>query len=95
MVYLISYDLNKNGQKYDDLYALIEEVSNGDNVHLMQSSWAIKSTQTVTEIFNILDAALDENDLLLITELTKNHFGRLTEDDWSKLNDLFASPGFW
>ncbi|NFM56654.1 hypothetical protein FDB98_06720 [Clostridium botulinum] len=89
MVYNISYDLNDPGQKYEQLHELIVEISNNRWVHPLKSTYIIQSSKTSEQIYNSLSAALDSNDLILITEINHNFYGALTKKYWSRIKSLF------
>lgn len=89
MVYNISYDLSSPGQKYEQLHKLISEVSNDVWAHVLKSTYIIQSYKTAKELYEFLSAALDENDLILITEINQNYYGCLNEKQWSYIKDLF------
>ncbi|CAG9714684.1 conserved hypothetical protein [Clostridium neonatale] len=89
MVFVISYDLNKPAQKYNELYKLIETISNNNCIHILESTYIIKSTKSSKEIYEFLASALDNNDELFISEVTNNHYGQLKSDDWPNVKKLF------
>jgi len=89
MVYLISYDLNAYGQEYPKLFELIKKVSGGACIHIMDSAWIIKSSLQSEDIYNALVPALDQNDLILVSEITSNLFGLLQKDQWEPIQKLF------
>ena len=64
--YIISYDLNKPGQNYNDLYDAIK--SFGTWWHHLDSTWLIVTTQTATQIRDKLTRHLDNNDCLLVVK---------------------------
>ena len=67
-IYLISYDLNKSGQNYNSLYETIENI--GGWWHCLDSTWIVKTNQTAVQIRDTLSSNIDQNDSLLITELS-------------------------
>lgn len=84
MVYLITYDLNKDGQDYPELYKTIEEL--GDNIHPMDSAWFVESDNTAEEINKVLCNIIDGNDLLFVTKSQSDYAGQLKDADvdWIK-----------
>lgn len=82
--YLITYDLNKQGQDYANL---INAIQNYNNIHVMYSVWFIKSNKTATEINNELLNYIDENDRIFVSEITNNKNWYLKQDDWNFLNN--------
>lgn len=65
MVYSISYDLNRPGQDYDDLYRAIKGLGNW--CHPLDSTWFVVCNLTATQIRDRLKSASDYTDGILIT----------------------------
>ncbi|GAB1444369.1 hypothetical protein MASR2M39_32270 [Ignavibacteriales bacterium] len=84
MNYLITYDLNKPGQNYNELYAAIRSYR---NYHPLESVWFIKSNATATAIFNALHPHIDKNDTLFVCEITSNRSGWIPKDAWTFLDN--------
>lgn len=84
MIYLITYDLNKKGQDYSELYKAIKEL--GDNIHPMDSVWFVESDNSAEEINKLLCDTVDENDLIFVSKMISNYAGQLndTDIDWIK-----------
>lgn len=88
MVYMITYDLNKEGQKYDEVIKAIKSASTGDWCKYWQSSYLIKSNcASANEVSNLITPHLDENDRLLVIEVKNNKQGWLTNDEWTYINN--------
>jgi hypothetical protein len=64
MTYIISYDLNKPGQNYDELYEEIKAVAD-KWCWPMDSTWFIVSELSSSEIRNRLNA-IDATDSLIV-----------------------------
>ncbi len=89
MVYMITYDLNSHGQKYDEL---IEAIKNSSEnwCTFWKSSYLIKSTLSLTQVESRLTPHLDPNDRLIILEVTNNYGGWLLEEQWKYIReDIF------
>lgn len=87
MVYMITYDLNKEGQKYKDVINAIKDASSGVWCSYWESSYIIKSNLTTADdVFKLIKPHLDSNDLLFIAEITNNYQGWLTEEQWNYIN---------
>ena len=69
MTYLITYDLISPGQNYSELYEAIKAASNGW-WHCLESNWIIKSDKTARQILDFLIAYIDENDKLLVINVS-------------------------
>ncbi len=83
MFRLYTYDLNKQGQDYTSLTNAIQKYN---NKHVMYSVWFIKSNSSATEINNDLIKFIDQNDKIIISEITNNRNWYLEKDCWSFLN---------
>ena len=66
--YIIGYDLRKE-RDYDSLYQAIR--SYGTYVHLLESQWAIVTSQSALEVRNYLLGYIDNNDGLFVAKLTE------------------------
>lgn len=62
--YIISYDLRKPGQNYEQLYDAIK--SYGTWAKINESLWAIVSTSSAVQIRNSLMAHIDSNDRIFV-----------------------------
>ena len=80
MTYLVSYDLNKPGKNYDDLYEAIKNASNGTWCKPLRSVYIINSNLTAKAIYDKLSPCLDSNDLVLVIEVTKESYWYLEKD---------------
>lgn len=89
MVYNISYDLCAPNQKYDKLHELIVKVSNGKWAHVLDSTYIIQSFSSAEQIYNSLLPALDNNDRIFISEITKSYYGQLKTEQWTYIKGLF------
>jgi len=78
MVYLISYDLNKPGQNYDDLYQEIKELGSS-RWHDLDSTWLVDTKLNANQISDRLKKHIDENDFFLVIGVTSDYAGRLPE----------------
>lgn len=84
-VYNISYDLNRPGQRYDDLIAEIKR--SPGYLACSQSAWLISTTEeTAEKVYQRLSPNLDKNDVILIIEVTSNYQGLLEEEQWAWIN---------
>ena len=67
---LISYDLNRPGQDYGELYDVLREQTIGWWHHL-DSTWIVTTNDTPTAFANRLLATMDANDKLLVVDITR------------------------
>lgn len=86
MVYMITYDLNAEGQKYDDVIAAIKSASDGVWCSYWKSSWLIRSNLSTASVFEKIKPYLDGNDRLLVIEVKSNWRGWLTEHERNYIN---------
>ncbi|MBN1187314.1 MAG: hypothetical protein JXB49_33860 [Bacteroidales bacterium] len=80
-ILLITYDLHKPGQNYDDFYKVIKQYT---WARLSESSYVIDTNNTPSEIYNQLSPHMDKNDQMYIITL-KNPFisyGPKPINDW-------------
>ena len=68
--YMISYDLDTPGQKYDELFSAIKQFG-GSYIKLQDSFWLVRNNLTPSEMCEKLSPVLDGNDELFICELQK------------------------
>ncbi len=86
MVYLITYDLNTEGKDYNALYDKIKSL--GEWFHPLESVWFLQSSTDVNTIFEHLHAAMDNNDHILVVEITnKLRQGWLPKTAWEWLKE--------
>ena len=83
MVYLITYDLNKIGQNYDELYKAIKNL--GSWWHYLDSNWLVETDNSSNNISEILRNEIDNNDNLLVIKVTKDYAGWLPQEAWDWL----------
>lgn len=84
MVYLITYDLNKEGQDYEALYKAIKGCCYSW-YRFMKSAWFVDTSKSEEQIRDCLLPVMDQNDLLFITKVSKQYKGWLTDDVWNWL----------
>lgn len=68
MVYAVSYDLIKN-KNYS---ALIEEIKRTNWAHILESTWAVETSESVEQLFTRLSATTDSDDRVFIVRLERN-----------------------
>ena len=67
-VKIVTYDLHKDGQNYDDLIIAIKSFRAWAKIN--QSVWAVQSNLRCAEIRNKLKPYIDSNDRLFVAELS-------------------------
>lgn len=86
-VYIISYDLNRPGQKYDELFKAIK--SYGTWSHHLDSTWLIETSKSLNFISEHLLKHIDDNDNLLVIEVKNNYAGYMSTAFWTWLRKRF------
>ncbi|ELV7515517.1 hypothetical protein QMU85_000472 [Photobacterium damselae] len=80
-VYCVSYDLNKSGQNYNDLYDEIK--SSPGWCHILDSTWLISTSETASQLSERLLKNIDDNDELLVIKVSRDYSGWLSKTTWS------------
>lgn len=84
MILLISYDLRDPGQDYSGLYKELKKA--GTWWHHLDSTWIISTNTGPDEWQERLRKHMDDDDSLLVIEVTNNYQGWLPERAWEWLN---------
>ena len=90
-VYMVTYDLNNPGQRYDDVIQAIKEASTGVWCTYWESSYFIQSNLSVQQVFDRIAPHLDSNDKLLIIEVKENYQGWLENNQWEYIRENIFS----
>lgn len=80
---LITYDLKKPGQNYNELYEAIK--NSGEWQHPLESTWVVKvgSWVSANDVFNQLRPYIDDGDFLLIVDITdQDRQGWMVKSFW-------------
>lgn len=85
--YMITYDLNSSGQKYDKVIQAIKDSSTGAWCSYWKSSYLIKSSLTPNQISDNIKPHLDSNDRLIIIEVKNNYQGWLSDKQWKYIKE--------
>jgi len=86
--FMLTYDLNSPGQKYDDVIKTIkDEISNGVWCTFWKSSYLLRSDLTTDQMLDKLKPFLDQGDKFFITEIVDNKQGWLETDQWKYINE--------
>lgn len=79
---LITYDLKRPGQDYEELLKEIKNIS-GTWWHHLESTWLIKTGISPNEVFSRLKKYLDSNDRMLVIDITNaSRQGWLPAEAW-------------
>lgn len=91
MVYMITYDLNKQGQEYEEVISAIKACSNGCWCTYWKSSFLIKSSLSANQICERIQPHLDSNDTLIVIEVKNNYQGWLNNKQWAYIKENIFS----
>ncbi len=88
MTYLVSYDLNKPGKNYGDLYDAIKAASTGKWCKPLESVYIIESSLSALSIYNKLAPCLDSNDRILVIEVKGQSYWYLDKEVSDYLQEM-------
>lgn len=89
--YLITYDLNSPGQKYNNVLDVIRnEISNG-YCSYWESAYLVNSSHTPQQITEKLEPYFDNSDRLIVIEVTSNYQGLLNKDEWETFKNIMEA----
>ena len=83
-VFLVSYDLNKQGQNYTNLINAIRAYD--AYIKCLHSQWLVSANDNIDSVYVYLSNKIDNNDLLLITPIVQPFYATLQSDviSWLK-----------
>ncbi len=85
MVLLVSYDLKKPGKDYSDLYQTLKKAKKW--WHYLDSTWLLVTDLSPKAWLEKIKPAIDENDFVLIIQVTNNYSGWLPKEAWEWIRD--------
>ena len=86
--YIVTYDLHTPGQKYKCLSEKLEE-DYYRSWRIQDSVWIIETSKSATQVLDKLQRCLDDNDKLLVAELTDEaDWDAHPAKDLERLNDI-------
>lgn len=91
MVCFITYDLNSEGQNYEEVIQAIKDASTGAWCTYWKSAYLIKTNLTVQQVSDKITPHLDSNDRLIVIEVKNNKQGWLTKKQWDYINNNIFS----
>ena len=92
MIYMVTYDLNTPGQKYEQVLAVLDFIAEGKSYSFWQSSYLIKTDLSSEQILGKLQPYLDSNDKLLIIQVSDNYSAWLNDEQQDALRKIFRTP---
>ncbi|AZP96129.1 hypothetical protein [Latilactobacillus curvatus] len=84
--YMISYDLNSPGQKYEKVKEVIVNFG-GAYIKPQNSFWLVRNNLTPNEMNDRLMAVTDKTDRIFICELLPNYQGVETNENWEWIKE--------
>ena len=80
--YLISYDLNKEGAAYTKAKEQMEKAikSLGEAIHVVTTTWAVKTNYPSARVQEILKSSIDNNDRFIFTQVCTDWNAWLDKD---------------
>ena len=86
MIYLVTYDLNKEGKDYNSLYDKIKSI--GPWFHPLESVWFLKSSDNVNNITEQIRTTMDVNDHIFVVNISnQDRQGWLPKTAWEWLRE--------
>lgn len=77
-VLLITYDLNKEGQNYQEKdKKILEIIRKYSNVQFSESSYGVSTKETPSIVYDKFSAMLDSNDRFYVITLSKPKMGHV------------------
>lgn len=83
-LFLVTYDLNKPGQNYSELYEQLKNL--GESQHPLESTWFVKIQGEVTadDVYRKLRDFIDEKDTVFVVDITeRDRQGWLAKSFWN------------
>lgn len=84
--YMITYDLNSEGQNYEKVIQSIKDSADAWCSY-WKSSYLIKSNLTVQQVSDNITQYLDGNDRLIVIEVKDNYQGWLSKKQWEFIKE--------
>ncbi|MDV6381041.1 hypothetical protein [Pediococcus pentosaceus] len=85
--YIVSYDLDNPGQKYNELKKIIDAHS----IHwcrYLDSTFLIRANDSADDILQALKAVIDSNDSVFIANISNTDYsGWLTDKQWDYIRN--------
>jgi hypothetical protein len=82
---LVTYDLNRPGQEYQDLFEAIKAI--GPWWHYLDSTWLLDTNLTANQAYKRLEPHVDKNDHVLIIKVDPyDKQGWLPKKAWDWIN---------
>ncbi|MGW9964693.1 hypothetical protein [Staphylococcus hominis] len=85
--YVVSYDLNKEGQRYDLIIHFLERLPIA--IKVLESFWLVKTDKSIDELSDNINAILDGNDEYLVVKFDEFPYGFLHKATIQKIKEEF------
>lgn len=83
-IFSINYDLNSPGQNYERVNQAVGPA--GRSIRVLYSTFLIDFGGSASDLWSRICGAFDRNDRCLISEVTTNRQGWMSQDIWDWLN---------
>ncbi|MUV40611.1 hypothetical protein [Levilactobacillus brevis] len=88
--YIISYDLDEPGQKYEQVKKTIKSFG-GSYIKIQKSVWLVRTSLSPDDMCNQLQHTMDKNDSLFVCELVHNYQGLASKETWKFIRENIFS----
>lgn len=85
--FVVSYDLMKEGQRYDLIIEFLEKLPVA--IKVLGSCWLVKTEKSIEELSENINGILDNNDKFIVVIFNEYPNGILNKDTVEKLNKEF------
>ncbi len=85
MLYLVTYDLNKEDKDYDGVTKTLESYPTHN--HCQKSVWLIATKETANQISAKVQPHIDKDDRLIVVKWGDDHQGWMPENVWNWIRD--------
>lgn len=82
----INYDLHQPGQNYDKLQKILQDLKLGGG-RVLYSTWLVTDAMSPEDIYARMKPALDSNDNVLISKITRPYNGWLNQKWWDWIRE--------
>lgn len=87
MVFLVTYDLNKEPKDYAKLFKAIGDLGVTHRDPDLDSVWFVSTTNSLQQVYEHVGRAIDQNDRLFVTKLHSHEYlGWLSKETVTWLN---------
>lgn len=85
-IYLVSYQLFETNKDYSELTQELKMSRTW--CHPLRTTWLIQTEETLDQLYKRLEPFIYDKDRILITPLSDNLRGRLTDEAWEWIKEV-------